>query len=98
MSSSRILSDLRKFGKTAWNITFKHQEFRGRYWKTVFKVLLKNPKGVKAALIMMAFYVHIGPFSRKLVKLNNERIKTLQSAVRTTIAEPLIARSHTASA
>jgi hypothetical protein len=42
-------------------------EMRWQFWRTVADVLLHNPAAVEFVLILCAFYLHLGPFSRYVI-------------------------------
>ena len=76
---SRLVPDLKKLVRALWKITRNHPEFRGLFWKTLLAVGRKNPRALKPAFIMLAFYMHMGPFARSLVKKTEREMETLQS-------------------
>jgi radical SAM superfamily enzyme YgiQ (UPF0313 family) len=80
VSRSRLLGDLRKFVLVLWNLTLKYPDFRGLFWRTLMAVARKNPRAIKPALTMLAFYVHLGPFTRSLVSKTERDIELLQSS------------------
>jgi radical SAM superfamily enzyme YgiQ (UPF0313 family) len=42
-------------------------EMRWQFWRTVADVLLHNPAAIEFVLILCAFYLHLGPFSRYVI-------------------------------
>jgi hypothetical protein len=63
-----------------WRITRNHPEFRGLFWKTLLAVARTNPRALKPAFIMLAFYLHMGPFAQSLVKKTERDMEMLQSS------------------
>jgi hypothetical protein len=82
ISLSRLAPDMKKLVRALWRITFKHPEFRGLFWKTLLAVARKNPRALKPAFIMLAFYMHMGPFAQSLVKKTERDMAMLQSPER----------------
>ena len=42
-------------------------EVREIFWKTFTECATSNPKAVRFLVLMMAIYLHVGPFSRKVI-------------------------------
>jgi radical SAM superfamily enzyme YgiQ (UPF0313 family) len=80
ISSARLLPDLRKFVRMMWNIHRRCRGFRGRFWRTLLAVVRKNPRGIKPAMVMLAFYAHLNIFSRSLIKQTDDQIEALRSS------------------
>jgi hypothetical protein len=71
---------MKKLVRAMWKITVSHPEFRGLFWKTLLAVARKNPRALKPAFIMLAFYMHMGPFAQSLVKKTDRQMEMLQSS------------------
>ncbi|WP_417692886.1 B12-binding domain-containing radical SAM protein [Roseibium sp.] len=56
--------DLQMFGRLVWSMTFSKHAQRWLFWSTIFWCLTHRPSTLKPVLVMMALYVHLGPFSR----------------------------------
>jgi hypothetical protein len=41
---------------------------RGPFWRTLLVTMWKNPKSVRYSVIMMALYIHLGPFTQYVTK------------------------------
>ena len=80
ISYTRLRSDLKKFARILWNVNRGYADFRGRFWRTLLAVVRKNPRAIKPALIMLAFYIHLGTFSKTLIKQTDDQIEALRSA------------------
>ncbi len=49
------------------------------YWKTLFKVLMRNPKAVDAAVNLSAMYVHFSKQSDFVIRMLEEKVEYVQS-------------------
>ena len=58
--------DLTLFFRLAWNLNLRRPELRRHFWTTLIRCGLRNPRAVKSVLMMLALYVHLGPFSRSV--------------------------------
>src|SRR6202044_3827531 len=43
-------------------------EGRERFWKAFTTCMSRNPQSVRAIVTLMAFYLHVGPYSRYVMK------------------------------
>ncbi|MAG57770.1 MAG: B12-binding domain-containing radical SAM protein [Planctomycetes bacterium] len=49
------------------------KSYRGRFWRTLGKLLRRNPKGLRYSIAMMALYLHFGEFRHYLItRLSDE--------------------------
>jgi hypothetical protein len=53
-------------------------EGRERFWKTFTTCMSRNPQSVRAVVTMMAFYLHVGPYSRHVIKQIDRQIDDLE--------------------
>ncbi|MEM9633293.1 MAG: B12-binding domain-containing radical SAM protein [Pseudomonadota bacterium] len=56
--------DIKLFGRLILAMTFKETTYRGPFWKTLIKTAFTNFRAIKPVMMMLALYVHLGPFSR----------------------------------
>ncbi len=77
--SAGLLHDLKVFGRLIWAMTFKHTLYRGPFWKTLLLTLFTNTRAIKPVMMMLALYVHLGPFSRFVVHQIDSQIEDIQS-------------------
>jgi radical SAM superfamily enzyme YgiQ (UPF0313 family) len=63
-----IWQDLRRWALFTWNIHRKHPELISGFWLCVGKCLMAKPGSLKAALLMIAMYTHLGAFAERAVK------------------------------
>jgi hypothetical protein len=56
-------------------------EAREPFWKTFIEVAKTNPAALRYIVIMMALYLHLGPFSRHVLGEINRRIAELDEVV-----------------
>jgi hypothetical protein len=64
--SKGILNLVRKLGL--------HGRTRGPFWRALLGSIWRNPKSVRYAAVMMALYVHLGPFSKYVAQRIREAI------------------------
>ena len=56
-------------------------EGRERFWKAFTTCMSKNPQSVRAIVTLMAFYLHVGPYSRYVMKQIDRQIEDSSRAV-----------------
>ena len=69
----------REFGavcRLAWCMTFTRPALRRHFWKTVFDCVIHNPGSLVAVLTMTAYYLHLGDFSKLVLKEVDQWIET----------------------
>ncbi|RKZ00082.1 MAG: B12-binding domain-containing radical SAM protein [Ignavibacteriae bacterium] len=49
------------------------------YWKTIWKVISRNPKGIEAAVNLAAMFIHFYKQSKFIVDLTNDEIRNIES-------------------
>jgi radical SAM superfamily enzyme YgiQ (UPF0313 family) len=54
-------------------------EGRERFWKAFMTCMSKNPQSVRAIVTLMAFYLHVGPYSRYVMKQIDRQIEDLEA-------------------
>ena len=70
-------------------------EAREQFWQTFVKCAKSNPAALRYIVILMAFYLHLGPFARQVIAAIDARLAELDlaaAAVGAPVAEA-IARS-----
>ncbi len=77
-SFSIILKSINAFSKVSIKAGFS-KATGGLYWKTLFNVLFKNPKGVEAAVNMAAMFIHFQKQSEFIIDLTEKEIESLLS-------------------
>ena len=53
------------------------------FWNTFKTIARTNPAAVRYIIILMALYMHLGPFSRRVIDTIDQRIAVLDAAERT---------------
>src|SRR5277367_879992 len=53
-------------------------EGRERFWKAFTTCMKRNPDSVRAIVTLMAFYLHVGPYSRHVMKQIDRQIEELE--------------------
>ena len=56
--------DINLFGRLILAMTFKETTYRAPFWNTLIKTAFTNFRAIKPVMMMLALYVHLGPFSR----------------------------------
>ncbi len=74
-----VLKDLKGFGRLVWRMGVK-RSYRGLFWKTLSKLVLRNPRGLRYSVAMMALYLHFGDFRNYLVTRLDEEIRKADEA------------------
>ena len=54
-------------------------EGRERFWKAFTTCMSGNPQSVRAIVTLMAFYLHVGPYSRYVMKQIDRQIEDLEA-------------------
>ena len=80
-TAKRSLMELRReFGavcRLAWCMTFTRPALRPYFWKTVFTCGRHNVGSLVGVLTMSAYYLHLGDFSKLVIKEVDERVEAL---------------------
>ena len=63
-----LMKALRALGRLCWCMTIDRPRWRGFFWRTVYDTARHNPAALEYVLILMAFYLHLGPFSSHVVR------------------------------
>jgi radical SAM superfamily enzyme YgiQ (UPF0313 family) len=53
-------------------------EGRERFWKAFTTCMSRNPESVRAVVTQMAFYLHVGPYSRHAIRQIDRQIEDLE--------------------
>ena len=70
--------DIKLFGRLILAMTFKETTYRGPFWKTLIKTAFTNFRAIKPVMMMLALYVHLGPFSRFVVAQIDKQIADIE--------------------
>jgi radical SAM superfamily enzyme YgiQ (UPF0313 family) len=62
------------------NIITRLPEAREQFWQTFVKCAKSNPAALRYVVIQMAFYLHLGPFARKVIASIDARLVELDLA------------------
>ena len=73
--------DLKALGRVMYRFTRTHPEYRRHFWSTLWFCLRTNPRAVQVLLINMALYLHLGPFSRYVIRHLDGQIEAIDSGV-----------------
>ncbi len=77
-----VLRDLRGFRRMAWRMGIRDRDVRLEWWHSLLDCLLHNPAAIKIVMSFAALYVHLGPYSRGLVKRLEQQITEAASESR----------------
>jgi len=72
-----LVRDLHLFARFAWNLHRRRPDLRARFWATVMRTALTNPLALLPAGMMLAFYAHLGVFSRYVTARIDEQLNEL---------------------
>jgi hypothetical protein len=64
---------------TVHKIISRMPEVREIFWQTFTECAASNPRSVRFLVLMMAIYLHVGPFSRKVIATIDRQIASLPS-------------------
>lgn len=73
--------DLSGLFRAAWRMTFTHPELARHFWPAVIDCLRTNPKALQILIINMVPYLHVGPFSRHVIGVLEERVRELDAGL-----------------
>lgn len=74
---TEMLGSLKAFTKVVIKVGFK-KSTAFHFWRTLFKVLLKNPKGIETAVIFSALYLHFEKVSRFVVEHTQKKVRYIK--------------------
>lgn len=76
--------DVKMFGRLILAMTFTNTTYRGPFWKTLIATIFTNFRAIKPVMMMIALYVHLGPFSRFVVEQIDKQIDDVETGRWTT--------------
>jgi radical SAM superfamily enzyme YgiQ (UPF0313 family) len=71
--------DVKMMGRLIWAMTFTNTTYRGPFWKTLAITAFTNFRAIKPVMMMVALYVHLGPFSRFVVQQIDKQIEDIET-------------------
>jgi len=74
-----FLHDLKMFGKLIYSMTVTNTRYRGPFWRTLFYTATRNFRAIKPVMMMIALYVHLGPFSRFVIEQIDSQIAEIEN-------------------
>jgi radical SAM superfamily enzyme YgiQ (UPF0313 family) len=63
-----LIRALRALCRLCWKMTLARPELRRSFWRAVYDTARHNPSALEPVLILSAFYLHLGPFSSRVVR------------------------------
>ncbi|WP_208111523.1 B12-binding domain-containing radical SAM protein [Enterovirga rhinocerotis] len=71
--------DLTALSRALYRFTRTHPDFAKPFWSTFWFCLRTNPRALQILLINMVIYLHLGPFSRYVVRQLDEQIEAIDA-------------------
>lgn len=71
------LRGLRTLGRIAWRLGVRDPESRGPWWSACLDCLTHNPRALKTAVRMSAFFLHLKPFARFMGTQIDQRLASV---------------------
>ena len=75
-----LLRDLKLLVRLIWTMTVDHPEMRRPFWKTSLTTLRRNPRAFEFVAFQMVMYLHLRPFSQKVIAAIDARIVEIAAA------------------
>ncbi|WP_407048624.1 B12-binding domain-containing radical SAM protein [Methyloraptor flagellatus] len=69
-----LLRDLRLFCKLIWKFTVTMPHLRKPFWRALMDTARHNPRAVEFTVMIMAMYLHLGPFAQTVLGTLDEMI------------------------
>jgi hypothetical protein len=63
-----VVHNLRFFARVAWRTTVKEPWLARHFWGTFAAIAWSNPAALKYMIFHIAFFLHLGPFSRFVMR------------------------------
>ena len=63
---SHTLKDLKAFGRLLWRMGVR-KSYRRIFWRTLLKLVWRNPRGLRYSVALLALYLHFGEFRGHLL-------------------------------
>lgn len=73
--------EYRAIFRLAWCMTFTRPALRGQFWKTVLDCVVHNHASLVPVLTMVAYYLHLGEFSKFVINEVEQQIEALRNEV-----------------
>jgi radical SAM superfamily enzyme YgiQ (UPF0313 family) len=71
------LQELKSSLRLLWRMTTAKGGVRGEFWKTLIDCLAHNRQALPYVMMMVALYLHLGPFSRQVIAQVQRQIEEL---------------------
>jgi radical SAM superfamily enzyme YgiQ (UPF0313 family) len=85
----------RAFMRLTWEMTIRHPDWRGPFWRAVWLCLRHNPSAMELVLIQTAFYLHLGPFSGRVIAVLDRLIAEAAATDKTLVGHVKATESAT---
>ena len=86
-------ADLLAFSRLIWRMGIK-KPYRLLFWRTLAKLIWRNPKSLRYTIAMFALYMHFDTFSKSLIARLDKEIELAKALPPLTIAKPVPAASE----
>lgn len=99
LNRATLVKNLRILVKFVWATRPGWKGVHNQVWKLLARVVLRNPRALRQAIIMSCFYAHVGSFARTVVERAEREIAALNEERAygsvTQIADGRLARART---
>jgi radical SAM superfamily enzyme YgiQ (UPF0313 family) len=89
----KLLKNLKVFLKVCMKVGFSKTS-GWLYWKTLFTVIVKNPRGIEATVNLAAMYIHFHKQSKFVIDLTKKEIKSIESREKEKHTVPFIQKKY----
>ena len=79
MHRARAVREVVDFLRLAWSVTTRHRDLRGPFWRLLLATARRNPGALKHAIYQAALFAHLGPFSRRVIDVVDQRIAEIDA-------------------
>ena len=81
MPLSHQLRDLKGFARLTWRMGIR-APYRWTFWRTLAKLVWRNPRGLRYSVALIALYLHFGQFRSYLLSQLDPTIQQAERARR----------------
>jgi len=73
----QTLKDLRAFSRVLYRLGLRSRD-RALFWRTLARLLWRNPRSLRYSVALMALYLHFGTFRRHVMARLDEQIRAVE--------------------
>jgi hypothetical protein len=71
--------DMVALGRAVYRFTWTHPDYARPFWSTLWFCIRTNPRAIQILIINMVLYLHLGPFSRFVVRQLDGQIEAIDT-------------------